>query len=135
MRSRRTGSAVKSKRPLRIAAEIKRDLPDMIRHHVALPPGVLVSITDVEVSPDLSHAKAFFSLLSENEVAMSATVTGLLNDKKSVMRSELAQRLVMRQHPDLRFVYDPTPARAARIEALLKEIRDRSDSDDGEAKQ
>lgn len=114
----------KGKRPLRVGAEILRDLPGLIRAHVELPLGAIVSVTDVEVSDDLSHAKVYFSVLGEHEERLGRQVEQALNARKGVIRHELAQRLIMRQHPDLRFHYDSTPARAARIEELLRQLRE-----------
>jgi ribosome-binding factor A len=116
-------STSKRKRPLRIAAEIGRDIPDILRKHVPMPPGVMVNITDVEVSDDLSFAKIYFSILGDQSETRIVEVTKYLNHHKGTMRHELAQRLIMRQHPDLRFIYDATPARAARIEELLKSVK------------
>jgi ribosome-binding factor A len=116
----------KSKRPLRIAAEILRELPDILRSVVDLPGGDIVSITEVEVSDDLSFAKIFFSLYSQDAGKDAAKVADLLNSRKGAVRHEIAQRIIMRQHPDLRFIHDPTPARAARIEELLKQVREQS---------
>ncbi len=117
-------STKKGKRPLRIAAEILRDLPDILRAHVELPVGIMVSITDVEVNDDLSLAKVFFSVYGETDESQFLAIERELNAKKGVVRHELAQRLVMRQHPDIRFHYDATPARAARIEELLRQVRE-----------
>lgn len=118
--------AEKGNRPLRIAAEIRRDLPDLIRKHVSIPDGLLVSVTDVEVSPDLGLAKVYFSVLGKHERAAAKDLERKLNNKRGVLRTEIAQRLVMRQHPELKFVFDETPARAARIESLLNQIQNES---------
>jgi ribosome-binding factor A len=123
---------VKKKRPLRIASEILRDLPGILRKAVEMPAGVMISITEVEVSEDLSFAKIYFSVLGEHEEFLGQQVAELLNGRKGVVRHELAQRLIMRQHPDLRFYYDETPARAARIEQLLKSVREKPGEADGE---
>ena len=113
----------KGNRSLRIAAEIKRDLPELLRKHVMFPAGVLVSIIDVEVSADLSTAKVYFSVLGKREERTAQFVQAALTRKRGVLRAEIAKRLVMRQHPDLKFAYDETPARAARIELLLNQIQ------------
>jgi ribosome-binding factor A len=121
----------KGNRPLRIAAEIRRDLPDILRKHIDLPSGLLVSITGVEVSPDLSQARIFFSVLGKHEIKAAAELEHLLNGKRGVVRTEIARRLVMRQHPELKFIYDETPARAARIESLLNQIHNESRAPEG----
>ena len=112
----------KGSRPLRVATEIKRELSDLIRRIVAIPDNLLVSVTGVEVSPDLSQAKIFFSVLGPHERRAAANLERDLNNKRGVFRTEIARRLVMRQHPELKFIFDETPARAARIEALLNRI-------------
>jgi ribosome-binding factor A len=126
MSNLRIPNASRKKRPLRIATEILRDLPAILRKQVALPQNVIVSVTDVEVTDDLSFARVFFSVIGEHEEQTAISIERLLNSKRNVVRHELAQRLVMRQHPEIRFVYDSTPARAARIEELLKQVRDSS---------
>jgi len=114
----------KNIRPLRVAAEIMRDMPSILRERIEMPFDVMISVTDVEVSDDLSYAKIFFSILGgEAEADIPQRVQQHLNAHKGVVRHELAQRLVMRQHPEVRFIYDATPARAARIEELLKQVR------------
>jgi len=131
MSSLRPPDPSRKKRPQRVAAEILRDLPEILRKHVALPADVMVSITDVELTEDLSFARIFFSVVGEREAEKSGEVERLLNSKKGTVRRELAQRLVMRQHPEIRFVYDSTPARAARIEELFKQIHQESNSGRG----
>jgi ribosome-binding factor A len=127
-------SSKKGKRPLRVAAEILRDLPGIMRAHIELPLGVMVSVTEVEVNEDLSLAKIFFSVYGEADEAQAIAIERELNAKKGVVRHELAQRLVMRQHPDVRFHYDSTPARAARIEQLLRQVREGGETPpDGES--
>jgi ribosome-binding factor A len=121
---RRPDAPKGNKRPLRIAAEILRDMPGILRAHVEFPDGIMVSITEVEVSDDLCYARIFFSVYGEHEERTAHRIEQLLNGKKGVVRHELAQRLIMRQHPEVRFIYDETPARAARIEDLLRQARE-----------
>ena len=127
----RPDSSKSNKRPLRIAAEILRELPEILRAHVELPDHAVVSITDVEVNDDLSYAKIFFSVYGEHEKKTARYIEQLLNAKRGAVRHEIAQRMVMRQHPEVKFIYDETPARAARIEELLKQARE-SRPPDGE---
>ncbi len=115
---------------MRIAAEILRDLPEMIRRHVELPPGLMVTLTGTELSPDLSYCKIFFSVYGTEDPVKIDEVTRVLNGNKGHLRSLLAHILVMRQHPDLKFMHDETPARAARIEELLRQARESRDGGD-----
>ena len=113
-------------RPLRIAAEIRRELPDILRDIITLPDGLLLSVLDVEVTSDLSQARVYFSLVGPHEQESAQKTERQLNGKKGLVRRAISQRMVMRQHPEFRFIYDDTPARAARIEQLLREVRDES---------
>jgi ribosome-binding factor A len=74
----------------------------------------------------LSQARIFFSVLGAHERQAAMELEHTLNGRRGVIRTEIAQRLVMRQHPALKFVYDETPARAARIESLLNQIHNES---------
>lgn len=114
------------RRPLRVAAEILRELPEILRALDDLPKDVLISVSDVEVSEDLSFAKVFFTVLGEADSRHITDIARALNAHKGTVRHEIAQRMPMRQHPEFRFVYDPTPLRAARIEELLKQVRKES---------
>jgi ribosome-binding factor A len=112
------------RRPQRVASEIMRMLPDLIRRHIKLPEAILVSVIDVEVTKDLSWAKIYFSVLGENEEQQGKIAERVLNEKSGTLRKHIASVMVMRQHPQLRFIYDTTVASAARIESLLKKIAD-----------
>ena len=76
----------------------------------------MVSITSVEVSPDLHFARVYLSGLKEDET--KATVKAL-QDAKGRIRHSLGQRIHLRYTPELDFKYDETTVRASRIEALL----------------
>lgn len=115
--------AKKPRRPLRIASEIMRMMPDLIRRHVKMPDNIMVSIVDVVVTPDLSVAKIFFSVIGDNEDLQSKKAEKLLNAKRGALRKEIAGRMVMRQHPELKFIEDHTSANAARIEQLLAQVK------------
>jgi len=117
---------------LRVAAEIKRSLPDLIRRHVRMPNELFVSVLDVEVNADLSLARVFVSVVGGHERWSGKKIERLLNEHRGPMRKELAGKLVMRQHPDLRFVFDETEARAQRIEDLLKQVKAERPGEDSE---
>lgn len=116
----------KRRRPLRVAAEILRELPEILRSLDNLPEDVLISVSEVEVSDDLSYAKVFFTVLGEADPQRINKISRALNAHKGAVRHEIAQRMPMRQHPEFRFIYDSTPLHAARIEELLKQIHEES---------
>ena len=114
------------RRPLRLGAEFARVMPELIRDIADIPSDVMVTVTGVTVSPDLSQAYVFFSVIGET--ADGEAIEKDLNRLRGKFRTQIAQRFTMRQHPTIRFNYDKTPERGARIEALLKEARGESES-------
>lgn len=82
----------------------------------------LVSITEVEVSPDLRRATVYVSHLGTDEERRDA-LTGL--EKASpFLHRELSRRLDMRHVPDLLFRFDPSIERGARLASLIHEVHD-----------
>ncbi|MGH8728738.1 MAG: 30S ribosome-binding factor RbfA, partial [Burkholderiales bacterium] len=76
-----------------------------------------ITLTDVTVSPDFSHCNVYFSLLGSEEAASAEG----LNHAAGFLRSQLAKRLNPRIVPDLRFVYDSSVERGARLSRLIDE--------------
>lgn len=109
------------RRPLRLGAELEREMPGMIREIVDVPTDMIVSVTGVSVTDDLSLAEVFFSVIGQSMTGVA--LERLLNKNRGKFRTAIARRFVMRHHPDVKFKYDETPAKAARIEELLKQVR------------
>jgi ribosome-binding factor A len=98
--------------------EIQRLLPDLLRHELKDPRLTgIVTVTAVEVSHDLSHAKVFFTVLgsSDNDQTVEA-----LNRGSTFLRSALAQRMRTRTVPALRFVFDTSVERGVRLTRLIE---------------
>ena len=76
----------------------------------------MITITSVDVSPDLSHAKVFFTLLDQQK--LKETSEGL---KRSAgfLRSQLARRMKLYTTPELRFVFDESVERGDRLSRLI----------------
>jgi ribosome-binding factor A len=81
-----------------------------------------VTVTGVEVTPDLRHARVFVSVMG-SESEKKATFDGLASTA-SHLRSRVGRALRLRVAPEFQFREDDSIARAARIELLLSEIRD-----------
>lgn len=81
-----------------------------------------VTVTGVEVTPDLRHARVFVSVMG-TEAEKKATFEGLASTA-SHLRSRVGRSLRLRVAPEFQFREDDSIARAARIESLLAEIRD-----------
>jgi len=106
-------------RSRRVADQIQRELAQLIRTEVKDPRVKLVTLTDVEVSVDLSHAKVFFTVLGDNAEA-AACLEGLTH-AASFLRSQLSHRLAMRYVPELHFVHDESVERGIRLTHLIEE--------------
>jgi ribosome-binding factor A len=76
----------------------------------------MVTVTEVEVSPDFSHAKVYVSVLNEEKAA--ATVAAL-NENSKHLRYSLANAIKLRVTPDLKFFYDDSTVRGSHISSLI----------------
>lgn len=108
-------------RNYRLAGEIKRDLTDIFAHQIRDPHiDSMVSVTDVEVSNDLSYAHVYVSKLGtakERDELLEA-----LTRANGYIRSALSQRLKIRKVPELRFSLDNSLEYGAKIEKILGEL-------------
>ncbi|MBM3275437.1 MAG: 30S ribosome-binding factor RbfA [Candidatus Sericytochromatia bacterium] len=88
----------------------------------------MVSITDVEVSGDLRHAKVFVSIYG-NEESQKLTMEGL-KSASGMVRSEVGKSLGLRFAPEIQFRLDTSIERGAKIAAILQQIKgERTDTD------
>lgn len=110
-------------RNYRLAGEIKRDLTDIFAHEIRDPHiDSMVSVTDVEVSNDLSYARIYVSKLGSDKERES--MLAALEKANGYIRSLLAQRLKIRKVPELRFSLDNSLEYGAKIEKILGELGD-----------
>ncbi len=109
---------MEGKRQAKIARLIQKELSEIFRKETARLGGVLVSVTEVRVSPDLSIARAYLSIFpgdKANEVLEN------INRQSKTVRYELAQavRQVLRKCPDLQFYLDDSLDYIENIDRLL----------------
>ncbi len=104
----------------RIGQEIKRTLALLLQREVKDPRIGMVSINDVEVVRDLSHAKVFVTFFSDDQERIAAGLKGL-NEASGFMRSLLGKAMKVRTVPLLKFVYDSTLVDAVRLTQLVNE--------------
>lgn len=102
----------------RVADAIKEEVSALLRRGLKDPRIGFVTITDVEVTPDLRHAKIFYSVVGD-AAAHAASQKGL-DSATGFVQSHLGKRLRLRNTPAIEFRYDPSVERGARIEQLLK---------------
>jgi len=101
----------------RISAQLRRELGTLVRNAVAEHGLPSVSVSDVEVTRDLAHAKVFVMAL-QPERSLEA-VKGLQTAAAEI-RYRLARVVNLRHVPELHFHYDDSMDRGERIEALLR---------------
>lgn len=89
----------------------------------------LVTVTAVDVTRDLRQAKIYISILGSD--AERAATLDAITSLTSHLRSRLARSLQLRMAPEISFRLDESVARAARIESLLAEVRDKKTGDEG----
>ena len=110
----------KTKRTSRVGETIRDAMVEVFRHDLSDNRLPMISITEIEVSPDLHLARVFISGLKEDE---TKEIVKDLAAQQGRIRHFLGQRIRLRVTPELEFRYDETPARAGRIEQLLADIK------------
>ena len=113
---------MESNRQKRVARLIQKDLSEIFlqkcKNHY---PGVMITITHVSVSKDLSFAKIYFSIFPDQK---KMQIFDEIKNKKSSIRHELSYKLKhqMRKTPDLLFFIDNSLAHYESINQILKDI-------------
>ena len=109
-----------SKRQLKVAREIQRDLAEIIRSKgMAAFDGAMVTVSEVRISPDLSVAKVFVSIFPSEK---QGQVMDMLSEQNRSIRGELGQKIgrQLRIVPELDFFLDTSLDYAEHIEELLR---------------
>ena len=107
-------------RTQRLGEQIKRDLALLIQRELKDPRIGMVTVNFVDLSKDLSYADVNITVLvadeSDEKIIESLTI---LNEASTFLRMELGRALKVRKVPHLRFHYDDSLKRGARINALI----------------
>ncbi|MBI2503109.1 MAG: 30S ribosome-binding factor RbfA [Candidatus Latescibacteria bacterium] len=108
----------------RVEELLRRELSDIVQH-LGDPRLHMLTVVDVELTRDLKSAKVFVSSLGDQEQQLAATAA--LQQALGFVRREVAKRISLRQVPQLALVYDDTAERAARVGALLNQVKSNTD--------
>jgi ribosome-binding factor A len=108
-------------RQRRVQELLVHEISTIVQRELKDPRVGFVTITDSEVTPDLRHARVFFSVLGD--VAQREETGKALNRAAGFIRSQFAHRAEMRFVPDLKFEFDPSVEHGARISQLLEQVR------------
>jgi len=119
-----------SYRQRRVADTIREELAELLQREAHDPRLSGVSITAVETSQDLRLARVYFSMLGDDAEVQQALRA--FEKASGYLRRELASRVQLRYMPELIFRFDDSLATGGRIETLLHEINDESESPEGD---
>lgn len=110
---------MESTRQHKIARLIQKDLSDIFLKYAKRIGNVLISVSEVRVSPDLSVANVYLSIFPDNR---EKEIMGKIADDTSAIRGQLGtlERHQLRIIPELRFFADETIQRMEHIDELLK---------------
>ncbi len=101
--------------------EVQRELCNIIREDIKDPRvGIMTSIVDVEVAPDLKTCKAYVSVLGDEKVQQD-TIAGL-KKAEGYIRRELAKGLNLRNTPEITFVLDQSIAYGVEMSKKISEV-------------
>lgn len=109
---------METKRQAKIARLIQKELSEIFRRQTSALGGVIVSVSQVRVSPDLSIAKAYLSIFPSDK---SSEILQNINKQAKTVRYELAQNVkeVLRKCPELQFYLDDSLDYIENIDRLL----------------
>src|SRR4051812_36545157 len=104
----------------RVNEVIKRELGDLIRREFSFE-AQLVTVQEVDVTPDLKHAHVFIGVIGSPAAQRDAL--SQLHDKRTLLQNELAKRVVTKFTPQLHFKRDNAVERGTRILNILEELQ------------
>ena len=106
-------------RVVRVSELVKREISDLL-HTRYQAEAVYITITEVEVSPDLRHARVYYSVLGKDHESQKAE--RFLSDHAPEIRHQMGKRVILKYLPALEFISDQSIKRGSRLNALLDEI-------------
>ena len=100
----------------RVAGQLRRELAQLIQQEISDPKVGFVSVSDVEVSRDLAHARVFVTVFDSAEAPDSIRA---LNHAAAFLRHRLGKLLHMRVIPELRFLHDASVETGQQVDELI----------------
>ena len=109
-----------SGRPQKLGDLIQRELSELLQRELRDPRVGMITLTGVDVSPDFSHAKVFFTILDNQKLEEARAG---LKRAAGFLRSQLARRIKLYTTPELRFEYDESVERGDRLSRLIDSVK------------
>lgn len=116
----RSGNRPGTPRGTRVGDQIQRVLSEIVRRDLRDPRVGMVTLTAVEMSPDCMHATVYFTCLDPSHVPQARDG---LEHAAGFLRTQLARNIQLFVTPHLRFVYDESVERGARLSQLIDGLR------------
>jgi len=113
-----------SRRTDRIGEQLRSEISRVLREEATDPRTRLVTLTRVDVSPDLSNALVFWSALDIGDAHSAEVTQDALESAASFVRRHVAHALSLRRVPVLQFRYDPSLVLGDQTLSLLKSLAD-----------
>ncbi len=105
----------------RVNTLIRREISELIQHELRDPRlSEFITVTEVDTSPDLKHAKIYISSMSGQQEEQK--ILGVLNSASGFLRTALANKIRIRYTPELHFVWDNSIEHGDRILRLIDEV-------------
>jgi ribosome-binding factor A len=117
-------------RPDRVADQIRGELGQLLAREVHDPGIGFVTITRVQVSPDIQQARVFYTALGDEKARRNSERA--LARAIPFLRRQIGARLRLKRVPELKFLYDESIAGQDRIEQLLRDLHQSHPEDDAE---
>lgn len=113
-------------RSLRVNELVRQEISDIL-HKRYQKESVLLTITSVDVAPDLRTGKVYFSVVASE--AQPEEYERWLRTRAGEIQHELGRRIVLKFTPQLQFLFDPSMERGAHLLKLLDELDHKSEKD------
>ena len=115
----------------RINGEVRRVLSSIIQNEIKDPRiHPMTSVVEVEVAPDLKSAKAYISVLGDEE-AQKNTLAGL-KSAEGYIRRELARTVNLRNTPEIRFIMDQSIEYGVHMSKMIDDVNQTSVEEEGD---
>lgn len=116
---------MESRRAHKVADLIRDEISAMLLKELKDPRIGFVTITQVEIGPDLRQARVLYSVVG-SEAEQESSREGLASATRFI-RARLGRRLCLRRVPELFFKYDSSLTTGARLASLIKELEEKAD--------
>src|SRR4051812_26949602 len=108
-----------STRPSRVGDQLRAEISELLARHVRDPGIGFLTITQVNVTPDLQIARVYYTTLGDEKARRDSARA--LGRAIPFLRRQIGSRLRLKRVPQLEFFFDESIARAAPIERILKD--------------